>query len=93
MANGEYGIDQRTWESLPVERQLWLIFSEFNAQRNECNEHFCRLEKELASKASKDEHTELATKFDRRKRVDTTFSAMMGFIGGLVGFLTSKIMR
>lgn len=93
MANGDYGIDQTTWESLPVERQLWLIFSEFNAQRTECDARFCKLEAEISLRATKDEHTALAKSFDRRKRVDTTFAGSMGFIGGIIGFIGSKLFK
>lgn len=93
MANGDYVIDQTTWESLPVERQLWLIFSEFNQQRNECDARFCRVEADVKTRATKDEHLILASQFDRRKRVDTSFAAIMGFVGGLIGFVGSKLFR
>ena len=91
--NGDYGIDEATWNELSTDRKLWLIFSEFNAQRNECKEHFCRMEEAIKSKANQADHTDLAKKFDRRKRVDTTFSGIMGFIGGLIGFLMSKVIK
>lgn len=91
MANGDYELDERTWAALPVERQLWLIFSEFNQQRRDCHEEFCNLKREIAEKAGQKDLSDLATKFDRRKRVDTQFAGMMGMVGGLVGFLSSKI--
>lgn len=91
--NGDYQINEQTWNELSTDRKLWLIFSEFNAQRNECKEHFCRLESEIRTKANQSDHTDLAKKFDRRKRVDTTFAGMMGFVGGLVGFLSTKVLK
>lgn len=90
MANGDYELDEKTWAALPVERQLWLIFSEFNQQRKECHAEFCRINQELHDKAEQNDLSELATKFDRRKKVDTQFAGMMGMVGGLVGFLSSK---
>ena len=91
MANGDYEIDEATWRSLSVERQLWLIFQEFNGQRKECHREFCRLREDIESKASQNDLTELAKKFDRRKKVDTQFAGIMGFIGGIAGFLGSKL--
>ena len=91
--NGDYEINEATWAALPMDRQLWLIFSEFNAQRRECDGHFCKLEAEIAKKANQEDHTALAKKFDRRKAVDTTFAGAMGFFGGLVGFLSSKLFK
>ena len=93
MANGDYEIDEATWRSLTVERQLWLIFCEFNGQRKECHKEFCRLRDELNKKANQIDLTTLATKFDRRKRVDTTFAGTMGFVGGVIGFLGSKLFK
>ena len=91
--NGDYEINEQTWNELSVDRKLWLIFSEFNAQRRECTDHFCRLEREIATKANQAEHTDLAKRFDRRKRVDSAFAGMMGFVGGFMGFIGSKLFK
>ena len=91
MANGDYEIDELTWRSLSVERQLWLIFCEFNHQRRECHNEFCRLRQDVESKASQSDLTALATRFDRRKKIDTQFAGIMGFVGGIAGFIGSKL--
>ncbi len=39
------------------------------------------------------EHTDLCKRFDRRKRVDSSFAGVMGFVGGLVGFLASRLFK
>ncbi len=91
MANGDFEINEEMWSELSTDRKLWLIFSEFNAQRKECHAEFCRVRNELHDKAAAKDLSELATKFDRRKRVDTQFAGMMGMVGGLVGFLSSKL--
>ena len=91
MANGDFEINEDMWNELSTDRKLWLIFSEFNQQRKECHAEFCRLRQGIADKASQTEVTALATKFDRRKRIDTQFAGMMGMVGGVVGFLGSKL--
>ena len=91
MANGDFEIDEEMWSELSTDRKLWLIFSEFNQQRKECHAEFCRIKKELSEKAVQTELTGLAKSFDRRKKIDTSCAGMMGFVGGVAGFIGSKL--
>ena len=91
MANGDFEINEQTWAELSTDRKLWLIFSEFNQQRRECHAEFCSIRDELKKKAAQKEVTDLAERFDRRKKVDTQFAGMMGLVGGVIGFVGSKL--
>ncbi len=61
-----------------------MLYRTFNRQRDECEKRMCHIESE---------HTDLCKRFDRRKRVDSSFAGVMGFVGGLVGFLASRLFK
>ena len=82
--NGEYEIDEQTWRSLDLTEQTWVLYRTFNRQRDICEKRMCGIEHE---------HTEICKLFDRRKKVDSTFAGVMGFVGGLIGFLASKLFK
>ncbi len=82
--NGEYEIDEQTWRGLDLAEQTWMLYRTFNRQRDECEKRMCHIESE---------HTDLCKRFDRRKRVDSSFAGVMGFVGGLVGFLASRLFK
>jgi hypothetical protein len=62
------------------------IYNKICEQQEKCEERICNMEKDIQDKASQTEFVELATRFDRRKKVDTSLGIASGFIGGVVGF-------
>lgn len=83
MANGgDYHINDDDFMGLDAAKRDLMIFKKVNMQVAECEERFCMMERK---------HTELATRFDRRKRVDTQFAGTMGLVGGVIGYLGSKL--
>ena len=45
MAAHEYQVEDKDWENLSTDQILWLIYSTFNKQRDDCSIRFYKIEK------------------------------------------------
>ena len=46
MSDGEYQIDEDVFKTMSRENQLWILYSTFNIQRDECDKRFCKIERQ-----------------------------------------------
>jgi hypothetical protein len=82
--NGDYHVDEQTFRSLDASKQNWMMYQTFNEYRVSCEQKFTDTEKDI---------TDLATRFDRRKKWDSGAASVTGFIGGFIAFFFSKLLK